>query len=590
MILVPFFNRINREESLSKHPYNTNLQEDVFHKLFPKSEIANFIAFALHQNINIVVEFVSIINQEPLVHQDLLDSFKESESSMHLQNFILYQVRCVQNKELWLPLGSSEDLCCSGTLYGAYLGFVERKGVKPPNIVSYAKFRQEFLPLLQSMLPMADAVVERRRIFNGKKCYGLINIELSSQPIEESSGSVDLTRYKKCLWWIHGQSADSEALSALSAEGGQSADSEALSALSADEARGKYQTVKKETFIKIKSLSKVIQTEVPPTLPEETPKVILLPLKEQVKSLFENNKVIALDTEYTTSQHNHLSQRKLAYIQLYFVKSNTVCIFTYKNNFSSFLLFFDWIILKDNICGGFYILEDLKTLWTHFKTEAPPANQILFRFIDFYALLKFIHGGFKNKNSLKEWAKRLFGETLSKDLQKTNWFERSLDNEVEKYLVNDVWVLRKLFGYLRYLDNPRNIWGYHLSWCNQFLSYFTASYFLDQVLIPLFLEISLRGISIDTPSFEISQKECKNNLTSDLLNLGMTKAVYNSSQKYDDFLRTQKTPIRAILDIWPKTGKENYLSRSKSKVAAELAKHARGPRVAARKKKKLPNG
>lgn len=68
------------------------------------------------------------------------------------------------------------------------------------------------------------------------------------------------------------------------------------------------------------------------------------------------------------------------------------------------------------------MVADLSLLWAHFKLNTPTA--VLFhKVFDIQLFLKFIHNGFNNQNSLKEWVERVWKVTVDKTAQKTDWFQ-----------------------------------------------------------------------------------------------------------------------------------------------------------------------
>lgn len=56
-------------------------------KLFPPQELERFANFAVQQHISTIVQFIRRVNQDLMVRQVLLESFKDNRKSLHLQNF-----------------------------------------------------------------------------------------------------------------------------------------------------------------------------------------------------------------------------------------------------------------------------------------------------------------------------------------------------------------------------------------------------------------------------------------------------------------------------------------------------------------------
>jgi len=73
-------------------------------------------------------------------------------------------------------LGTAEDNTASESVFGAYLQFAMDEGAAKRDIVSFARLKQEFLPLLHSLYPTWE-VFERRR--KGRRKTGLSNIQIN---------------------------------------------------------------------------------------------------------------------------------------------------------------------------------------------------------------------------------------------------------------------------------------------------------------------------------------------------------------------------------------------------------------------------
>lgn len=99
----------------------------------------------------------------------------------------------------------------------------------------------------------------------------------------------------------------------------------------------------------------------------------------------------------------------MAYIQIGFLQNQTVCILSFRNNFTGFEQnFLEWFNQKVKVLIiGFNIISDLKQLWGTFS-NMPPTESLLGKVFDFYLFLRFLHNGYKNENSLDKWAKRIF--------------------------------------------------------------------------------------------------------------------------------------------------------------------------------------
>lgn len=111
---------------------------------------------------------------------------------------------------------------------------------------------------------------------------------------------------------------------------------------------------------------------------------------------FQTNKMIFLDTEYSMTK-----PLNLAYIQVFFPNENLVCIWTFEEDFQGFWeAFLNWLA-GDVLLIGFSLTADLFALWSHYQNITPPNPlMLMFKVFDLYLFLKFVHNGFKDRNSL----------------------------------------------------------------------------------------------------------------------------------------------------------------------------------------------
>ena len=295
----------------------------------------------------------------------------------------------------------------------------------------------------------------------------------------------------------------------------------------------------------------------------DKPDIVIQPELAVLENLFQTNPVIALDTEFQEE-----GAGELAYIQINFLKSNTICVLTYKAKFSGFCeTFFKW--LSGNVAiVGFFMTVDLMKLWRHFNGIAPKTETLLFKVFDLYLFLKFVHNGFKDRNGLKYWSKRLLHFKLDKTYQKCDWFQTKLTPEIQKYITNDVLVLHGLLNYVQTISHLY----YYNTWTSQKHTYFETSYQLDQTLIPLFLDMSLQGISVSTNDLEIESHKNKQLEEGVLSKLGITLEIYHSKNKFTDFIKSTMHPISSLVSIWPTTP-TGFLQRSKKDIAAWVTRH-----------------
>nr|YP_009130586.1 putative DNA primase [Tydemania expeditionis]CEO91116.1 putative DNA primase [Tydemania expeditionis] len=117
MVYVSFTNRVK-----------TNQIQD-FDTLFPPQELERFASFVVKQDLSLIIKFIRVINEDYMVRQGLLESFKENPQSLYLQNFITRRMTFYNN--IWVPLGSPEDtenFQQGNTLYSAYLRYTKELG------------------------------------------------------------------------------------------------------------------------------------------------------------------------------------------------------------------------------------------------------------------------------------------------------------------------------------------------------------------------------------------------------------------------------------------------------------------------------
>lgn len=91
---------------------------------------------------------------------------------------------------------------------------------------------------------------------------------------------------------------------------------------------------------------------------------------------------------------------------------------------------------------------------------------------------------------------------LDKSYQKTDWFNTPLDENLKMYLVTDVWVLHYLVNYLSTCTDT-----YENTWTREIHSPLCQSLVLDHTLIPCYLQMSLKGISISESTLKSAHEE-----------------------------------------------------------------------------------
>lgn len=112
--------------------------------------------------------------------------------------------------------------------------------------------------------------------------------------------------------------------------------------------------------------------------------------------------------------------------------------------------------------------------------------------------------------------------------QNTKWFAGPLDEKILKLLVDDVWAVHKLLKFVQDLGSL----SFKNSWTGETHFYFATSYRLDQMLMPMFLEISLQGVSVSTENLEKARVENNQLLRENLEELEITLDIFRSSQKF----------------------------------------------------------
>lgn len=98
------------------------------------------------------------------------------------------------------------------------------------------------------------------------------------------------------------------------------------------------------------------------------------------------------------------------------------------------------------------MVSDFIQLWNTFN-HMPPTESLLYKVFDLYLFLRFLHNGFKNQNSLAPWAKPILGVNMNKQLQKTNWFNTPLSEDIQKYMVDDIVILHQLINFYQKISH-----------------------------------------------------------------------------------------------------------------------------------------
>nr|YP_009519211.1 hypothetical protein [Caulerpa verticillata]AYC65063.1 hypothetical protein [Caulerpa verticillata] len=319
------------------------------------------------------------------------------------------------------------------------------------------------------------------------------------------------------------------------------------------------ETARRMDSINIQNIHNIVR-KIPPYGESEV-LVLVNPEENILQNLLNQNSAIALDTEF--------HENRLAYIQIGFLSSHVVCVLTYDGGFIEFLeIFFKWLQNKNVLIIGFFMLVDLIKIWETYP-DAPDPNILLYKVLDLYLFFKYMHNGYKHKNSLAHWSDRLLGVKLDKKYQKTDWFNTPLTEDICNYMVTDVTIVHQ---WINYVQKVTHLY-YTNTWTSKRHFYLEQSYQQDQILLPLFLTVSLQGITILEENLE---KETLNQLNTQgelLKYLGLDLEQIKSSKKFTEWLNFGTKPISKLSQDWPKT-KTGYLCRDKPKISAWVTKHS----------------
>nr|AYC64757.1 hypothetical protein [Boodleopsis sp. FL1161] len=125
-------------------------------------------------------------------------------------------------------------------------------------------------------------------------------------------------------------------------------------------------------------------------------------------------------------------------------------------------------------------------------------------------------------------------------------------------MINDVEILHL---FLEVLHKWKNLF-YFNTWTKQKHFYFLTSYLSDQLLIPCFLDMSLKGITISqekiSTGLNTTSKEIENILTS----IDLTQNCLNSSVQFTEYIKTTKQEIHTLEKIWPQTNSGHFVQKN----------------------------
>ena len=142
-------------------------------------------------------------------------------------------------------------------------------------------------------------------------------------------------------------------------------------------------------------------------------------------------------------------------------------------------------------------------------------------------------------------------------------YQVPLDADMELYLVK---------GASRDLNNK-----YINTWTREtYKSPFVQSLILDNSLIPCFLNMFLRGISVSNEKFTEAKQSILGDIETLLNKLGLTQRIYASSKKFTEHIQQNPGALEALLNLWPKT-EQGYFKKSAKTLSSWLTQHTASP-------------
>ena len=602
LILIPFNRRI---EPQAIQNYQT---------LFPLEERQNLVSFAVQQNKAEIYKFCLMATQHPELKRIILNHYAENIDSDVMERFIS---NCIAySPGDWYPYGFRSLI--PGTLLDAFKNFIcnlneENADCAVPIEDAENLLKYKLLPLMQLLYPTWKGIEERRRLFKGKKMKGLTNICLNlfdrSTHIDNSNENHILDYFKKCTqysWWVKQSDPQTTDVSV-------DVSADVSTDVSADVSTDVETDVSTDVCVDVETDPQTtdVETDVPTDVSMDVSmdvrklpfyhmavkfKEILLMytknwvtapnpkkvvqfinkdsksqdyryFKEKLIAFFNTNTIISLDTEYRPNYNPW--RRQLCYIQLGGVSTLDVLIISpaYFKHFHS--LFLDWLLKDNSIILCFNYLADIPVIMANSTINLEP-NLFHFKIFDFYLFFRFIAPNY-HKNSLNDWSNRILGYKLDKSYQKIDWCTVQLTNDHITYMVNDVTILWKFMCYLNTIENNPISCYWKNSWLNETHDPILSSLLLDHTLIPIYLQMSMKGVALDVEKYKSALSQTKENLGEQLANSGLSDIGTRSAQKIEKFLQESEIPdIEICLQLWPRTPKskklfENFLLRLTSR-------------------------
>lgn len=594
LLLVPFLKRVEPNETKS------------FNTLFPEEEIKNLVNLSTHISPERIKRFLLVANQHPELREIALEHYEDGdEQSAMLQHYV--NERIVYREGGFVAYGSPKKV--------ALIHDFERWAKKQPfDFLSGSQNKK--IPLSQTLLPYiklnypdwVDVKDGRKSIGGsfGSSPKGIWNIDLNQNKKTNSSHkstsfkAIDWNQFRNELWWVESTSSEvtsegkdaqievsvsddvSENVSTTFDQRSGNVNDDVSKNVSDDVSENVY-----EEGVSLDLVSNLLSTLGGSALPEGhtdldkakqirhkliyhgenmflgTRKTILINEHSNettqylilLEQLFYDNEIIALDTEYVPCPKNTPHNYSICYIQV--GGSNESPIFIIGKKFFSFFhkLFMSWLSKPNSLLLGYYLMADLPILATTFNILPETFEHKVF---DFYLFFRFLSPQLNN-HGLKDWYLRIFGEKMDKTLQKTNWSKVILNSELIEYMKKDIQTLLDFLGYLPYLKD----FSWRNTWETQIVHHdpFITSYLLDQVLIPTFVEITLKGVDVDEEDLQNYIREQERLLQENLQLLKCSLSQLRSAKQLESHLETQNiTGMFDCLQMWPRTEKSGQIA------------------------------
>lgn len=453
LLLVPFLKRVEPNEIKD------------FNHLFPEKEIQNLVNLSTHMSPEGIKRFLLIANQHPELREIALEHYEDSdEQSALLQHYV--NDRIVYRQGGFVAYGSRKK--GEGTLIQDYERWAKRQPFDCGSKNKKTPLTQTLLPYIKLNHPDWVDVRDGRKHIGGDfgvKPKGIWNIVLKKAGVTyennrpEPPSTIDWDQFRNELWWVDvPEDVSQDVPEDVSKDVSQDVSQDVLSDVLSDEkdlvanllntlggvalpsGHSDLEIAKKIRHRLISHGHNVFlgarKTILLNKASAETSKNLVL-----LEQLFNKNEIIALDTEYVPCTKNNPHNYDIYYIQV--GGSNESPIFIIGKQFFSFFhkLFISWLSKPNSLLLGYYLMADLPILATAFNILPDTFEHKVF---DFYLFFKLLNPQLNN-HGLKDWYHRIFDEKLDKSLQKTNWAEVILNQELIEYMKKDIQTLLDFF-------------------------------------------------------------------------------------------------------------------------------------------------